>query len=233
MLHHTGDYEVTKWANGPLVYQAVNLINGKKYIGICSKYLSQRISKHFYSAENGRNNMPFCRAIRKYGREMFRFSVLSKHATYSDAAKQERRLINLFKPEYNAAQGGLGNPGWKHTPEALAKMSASQKGKQGYWKGKKLPSHVAALCSQRNLQPHRRARWKEIIKMGHAATRKQVICLDDGIVYNSPAEAGKAYGTSTQSITYVCSGYGKTAGAGKGHNNQGRRFAYVEKEKVA
>ncbi len=32
--------------------------------------------------------------------------------------------------------------GKKHTPESLLKMSKSQKGRPGYWKGRRLPDHV-------------------------------------------------------------------------------------------
>jgi len=37
----------------PIVYQALNLNNGKKYIGMTVVGLSDRRSKHFYYAERG------------------------------------------------------------------------------------------------------------------------------------------------------------------------------------
>lgn len=196
----------------PIVYMATNKLNGEKYIGLTMGYLSQRRAKHFYVALKTNAKYHFSRAIRKYGREAFCFEKIAEFDSYAEAAREEARLIGQLMPEYNEARGGLGNPGWKHSDEARIKMSISSMGQVGYWKGKKLPDHVVKLTSERNLQPHRRERWREIAKQGHAATRKIVVCLNDGEQFESITAAADAYRLSSASISSVCLRKRKMAG---------------------
>ena len=58
-----------------IVYCYTNKINNKKYIGITSRSLEEREQNHLYEAYNKNSltyNVPFKRAIRKYGIESFK-----------------------------------------------------------------------------------------------------------------------------------------------------------------
>jgi group I intron endonuclease len=104
-----------------VVYQATNLINGKRYVGITAQLLSKRKAGHLTAARQGQPYR-FYNAIRRHGEEFFRFTVLKTCETRAEACEIERRLIALWQPKYNTASGGEGNPGITHSPETRQKM---------------------------------------------------------------------------------------------------------------
>lgn len=61
---------------------------------------------------------------------------------YSDAQREEIRLIAELRPEYNITKGGGGALGLKHSPESLEKMRLAKVGVPGNWLGKKRPDIV-------------------------------------------------------------------------------------------
>lgn len=112
-------------------------------------------------------------------------------------ARQRLSALRRGKPAARAA-------GWKHTDEALSKMSESATRRPGYWKGKKLPQNVVELMRHRNSTPEWRARWAEFQKLGPVVIKKRVVCLNDGKVYESIAAAAQKYETEGSSISEVC-----------------------------
>lgn len=94
----------------PIVYQATNLINGKRYVGRSTYPLSQRLSAYKTAAKNGSRGSPIARAILAYGIEMFRFRVLLRHADNEIICDEERRLIAALRPEYNIRPGHAFSP---------------------------------------------------------------------------------------------------------------------------
>lgn len=94
-----------------VVYIAVNMVNGKMYVGSSLKFL-RRISSHFSDASNG-SKFPFHYAIRKYGRDNFVFVPRGYHPTEAEMKAGERATIleeRSQDPElgYNIADGGDG-----------------------------------------------------------------------------------------------------------------------------
>lgn len=90
-----------------LIYRAVNLINGKSYIGITGNPLGVRKSGHKQGAANASlHRSPFRNAIRKYGFDMFRFTVIKTVETKEEAMAEEIRLIATLRPNYNGTKGG-------------------------------------------------------------------------------------------------------------------------------
>lgn len=121
-----------------VVYCIRNLVNGKLYVGMTEKALADRVAKHVGAMRTKKSwGYPVYRAFRRYGVEMFRVSVLCEAPDRVVLAAEEKRLIALLKPHYNCTRGGEGSGGWKHRPETIAKFSASLKGRQGPWRGKK------------------------------------------------------------------------------------------------
>ena len=88
------------------VYIATNLINGKRYIGATRRGLSRRMIEHKYSAVTEGKRGVFYRAIRKYGFDMFRFSIVADGLSNEDVAVMEIDLIARLAPEYNMTFGG-------------------------------------------------------------------------------------------------------------------------------
>lgn len=104
--------------------------SGKYYIG-------QTIRQHVSRAFNG-SELPFHRAIRKYGIDSFEYSILCR-ITCSNAETLSEILDNLEQyyivkynskvpTGYNASDGGEGNLGVILSSETRAKMSKAKKG---------------------------------------------------------------------------------------------------------
>ena len=105
------------------VYCYVNKKNGKCYIGKTNN-LSKRKSKHSYCAFKGKLNLPFYRALRKYGKEGFDFFVLDEFNSEDIIFDLEKFYIENFKSNnkkfgYNITAGGEGSSGTKHNDNQI------------------------------------------------------------------------------------------------------------------
>lgn len=100
-----------------LVYCFTNKVNNKKYIGMTTRTLKERIESHKYEAYNPNSlvyETPFKRAIRKYGIDGFKVEILFDNITREEAVKIEKELIlkhqTYYKYKnsngYNATIGG-------------------------------------------------------------------------------------------------------------------------------
>jgi group I intron endonuclease len=90
-----------------IIYCLTNLINRKRYIGLTKLEVSKRIAQHATAA-----SLIGC-AIRKYGIQSFKISVIDTAATYEVLQEKERFWIAHFKSiaprGYNLTSGGDGN----------------------------------------------------------------------------------------------------------------------------
>ena len=101
------------------VYQILNLINGKIYIGSSVK-LSVRCAIHTKELRRNIHSNPKLQlAWNKYGEENFEFSVL-EYCFPEHTFELEQNYINKLKPEYNIAlEVGTPNTPKAGTPEAM------------------------------------------------------------------------------------------------------------------
>jgi len=117
-----------------IIYTATNLINNKKYVGFTTKSFHIRINGHFNKVKIG-SKYHFHNALRKYGRENFRFDIIYQ-------SKYHDHCLNIMEPHfiseynttirsigYNMTPGGDGNLGFNHSEETKLKISKSKKGK--------------------------------------------------------------------------------------------------------
>lgn len=134
-----------------IVYQAINSVNGKRYIGMTTRGLHCRRRGHVSHSRIKNVTSYFSRAVLKYGIDEFQFSVLEICADQRTALDREREIIAERKPEYNIAAGGCTGPqGWKHSEESRRKLSESHIGKPGPWRGKKRsPESMAKMAATR------------------------------------------------------------------------------------
>lgn len=175
-----------------IVYQATNLINGKRYIGVTKRSLEKRIIGHHSNANKGLQQV-FSRAIRKYGRAAFEWRTLHDYLFIKDAIDAEARFVEKLRPEYNMTAGGLGIPGLSHTDKTKAKL--------------------------RELGLRDRDKWAQRSHLGPKAFSRPVVCLDDGKEYESASAAGRAYGVAKSTIIELCLGKNGRETAG-GHRFQ-------------
>lgn len=111
-----------------IIYKIENKINGKIYVGQTIKALNKRISGHLIS------RYPIGNSLRKYGLQSFDISVIDKAETRSILSEKEKYWILFYACNipngYNLTDGGEGSVGYRHSKEALKKMSESHQGKK-------------------------------------------------------------------------------------------------------
>jgi group I intron endonuclease len=183
-----------------VLYCAVNLVNGKRYIGITQAGLAKRVGRHFKSARFYRKGSIFGAAIRKYKQANIRFSVMAVCPSWDYAKDLEVAAIAKFKPEYNVTLGGDGAPGYKHTEDHKRRVSLWQTGNK-HWLGKR--HSVETIEKMRESARRLRAQGCGGFKNGHKLNPKKfsfyakrqrnkpVTSLVTGETYNSVLEASK------------------------------------------
>lgn len=208
------------------VYIAVNLVNGKKYIGITSCGLTKRKQAHIRRAFKGaeKNNI-LHRAIRKYGSEAFSFSILKGYSNFDEALKEEIRLIGLLEPEYNLTKGGEGHLGYSPSTETRLKISRAHNGNK-YNLGRKTGETTKEKLRLLGLK-NRDTFIKNVGTKGQEASRVPVICLNDARIFNSVIEAAHHYQAPHADISKMCKGVKRF------QTVKGRKFAYYTGQLIA
>lgn len=111
-----------------IIYKITNTINNKIYIGLTSKDVNKRISKHIM------NKTYIGKALKKYGTRFFDVSVIDVSDTFDTIKEKEKYWIKFYgckSPNgYNLTDGGDGRVGFKITDETRQKMSKAHKGKK-------------------------------------------------------------------------------------------------------
>lgn len=144
------------------VYQLVNLINNKTYVG-SSINLSRRIKEYLNPLYITRNlkkgNSAILNAILKYGYKNFGIRILEIIEIKSNLSQSEKKMtilakeqyfINLIKPEYNINLTAGSNLGRIYSEKVKLKMSLAKKGKPGNKKGAILSKESRALFRKKS-----------------------------------------------------------------------------------
>lgn len=195
-----------------IVYAATNKVNGKQYIGATQKGLDARAHRHLWLATKGQRSK-FYTAIRKHGREAFEFKVLRECSDFFDALDHEARLIAELKPEYNLTAGGGGVKGLKFSDEAKSKMRAAKAGRPNHWSNGQMPAHIREKLADarraergRTLTEKQKTAMVQNAKTANEKRRKRILCLNDGMEYDSVTAAANAYGVTHGTILNIGSG---------------------------
>lgn len=117
-----------------LVYRYSNNINGKVYIGLTKNHKKRKVY-HRYLAKKGQ--LPFHRALRKYGEDSFEYTVLQGGLSLIVANELEIEIIKLYnatdsKYGYNVCIGGKGHIGLfgeKHPMFGVKRPDLSERNK--------------------------------------------------------------------------------------------------------
>jgi len=110
------------------VYEILNITNGKRYVGSAVN-LPRRKNDHWRRLRgNHHRNQYLQNAWNKYNEEALEFEVL-EHLEPEILVSFEQWWMNMLQPEYNMCPVAGNSLGYTHTDEALANMSAAQKGK--------------------------------------------------------------------------------------------------------
>lgn len=119
------------------IYQIVNSVNNKKYIGYTSKTPPEkRWDKHIVDRYTpATKDRPLYRALRKYGIENFKFEILycSKDASHTLKTMEnyfiEQQKSYITENGYNLTKGGDSNYGWQPNDKTRELWSLQRKGK--------------------------------------------------------------------------------------------------------
>ena len=174
------------------IYKHTNLINGKSYIG----QTSAQNPKNRWSNGKGysRRNPVFYKAIQKYGWENFKHEILVDNIlTLEEANKLEIELIAKYHTYikdhncwgYNTTPGGSGRA-HSQSEETKQKISNSLKGR---------------VFTEEHLS-----------KISKTLKRKEVICIELDITYESIAEAARQTGISRENIKSAVNNLRSSAG---------------------
>ena len=112
------------------IYQIKNTINGKCYIGSAVD-LKKRWRNHLSALRRrGHYNKHLQRAFDKYGEATFTFSILEQIEDTSQLIIHEQHYLGVLNSEYNILPFAGNSLGFRHTDEALAKMSIANTGER-------------------------------------------------------------------------------------------------------
>jgi len=213
-----------------VIYKIKNTINSKIYIGQTCRDPKIRKREHF--------NLKNCSSrilkedIKSFGVSAFSFEVIESCSSFEDLNKMEEFFIKendcLHPNGYNLI---VGAPGCKVTQETRNKMSESRKGdknpmygKTSPLKGKKLSPRSIEHClnislAKRGKKPtmtkeSKRSKSAKLSKALKGKNKtwlnKPVLCVNNGIIYDSPKYAAMALNLNRNSISRVASGRNKS-----------------------
>jgi group I intron endonuclease len=109
------------------IYQIINTVNGKRYVGSSVKVLSRLNGHRKMLVENTHFNRHLQFAWNKYGEEVFNFKVLL-YCDKENLLFYEQRAISVNGNGYNLSPTAGNNLGAKYSEESNRKKSKSLKG---------------------------------------------------------------------------------------------------------
>jgi group I intron endonuclease len=197
------------------IYCITNKINGKKYIG-----QSINIKERWHSEKQNRgNNKHLTRAMEKYGRENFDFSIIEECPKELLDTKEEEYIkkfnSNNVEFGYNIAPGGKKfNTWWE-------KLSQEQKEELNRQRSLSLKGRKMKLTQKQ------RQEMSERMKKRVKEKRKKVYCLETNKIYESVSDAAKENGILDDILVSRC-----CSGKYKSTNNLHFCFAEDKEAKI-
>lgn len=157
-----------------VVYKITNVVNHKVYIGqTIQKNPNDRFLSHFKAAKAGRKTA-ICHAIRKYGRESFKFEIIYKASNKVDLDIKEAYYIK----QYNSTKIG-----YNMLPCSLT-ISVTEEDRE-----------LITLNLSISMKKYR--------QKTDCTRSKSIKCLTDGLIFRSAREASNYYKLSCSSVGKV------------------------------
>jgi group I intron endonuclease len=210
------------------IYQIVNKINQKKYIGSSIRLLGRK-KRHFSELNcNIHHSQALQRAYNKYGKDNFNFFIL-EYCEDEKLLEREQYYLDNLKPEYNICKIAGNCLGIKQSKESIDKRNISL---QKYWEveGLKRPYSKQNKTKKKELnfqiKEQQNVRNLKIVKDLKSGIRQDVIA--------------KKYNLSPSVITQLKKKNNIVTEISKGNNNgfsklteeQVKEIKYLLKDKV-
>jgi group I intron endonuclease len=120
-----------------IIYQVINLINNKIYIGQTINSLKLRQLRHLYDSTRN-SQLIFHKAIRKYGYDNFQWSILCECENLDILNEMEIHYIKLFDTYHNGYNANTGGKNFKMSDETKMKISKATSGENHPLYGSKM-----------------------------------------------------------------------------------------------
>jgi len=188
-----------------IVYQHINKINQKSYIGITCTEPIKRWGSH---GERYKECPLFWRAIQKYGWENFEHKILESGLTREEACEAERKYIAAFHTTdrqlgYNISTGGsftepsLMEQNW-NDPEYRDFMTQRFR---DTWKDPEKRRRRSEAAKKRWANPE----FKEYaMSQVREKCKKAVRCIETGEVFDMMATAAEKYSIHRGDLSNAC-----------------------------
>ncbi len=111
------------------IYEIVNQVSGRRYIGMTKNSLATRMNQHRSAARRGLKS-PLYNAMRYYGLENFVITELNIFDTKQECTDKEIQLIAEDSNLYNLASGGEGGFVITNLEEWRDKLKVARKGRK-------------------------------------------------------------------------------------------------------
>lgn len=209
-------YRYTLMESVMIIYMATNKINGKMYIGQTIMSLTKRRQAHYDAAKRG-SKTHFHKAIRKYGRDVFEWTILETASSRKRLSDLETKYINEYnsiKKGYNEAEGGFGGSPFHRGNVVYERI----KHKLGKWKNGNPGATKEAIEKRRT--SFTKTKWVRGTSHKNTGKTKTGLCGSknpmfgkrpvlqkieiDGVVYNSLGEAAIKFDLTRRTIKQRC-----------------------------
>ena len=212
------------------IYLTINKVNHKTYVG------QKKLGTKAWNKDNylGSGKHIKC-AIKKYGKENFEKFLIQFCYSKEELDKQEIFWIAEYRKrglaQYNIANGGCGNAGFKHSEETKRRISEIQKGKPKYGlRGKHLSEETRRKLSEAHkghvVSEETRRKISEVSKVNLKGNKNNKGYHHSDETKNKMSEAhkGKCHSEETKA---------KIGAANKGNtNNKGKHWRLVDGKRV-
>lgn len=209
------------------IYQIVNKVNQKRYIG-SSIRLNGRKKRHFSELNcNVHHSQALQRAYNKYGKENFHFFILE----YCEADKlleREQYYLDTLKPEYNICKTAGNCLGKITTNETKQKMKESSK---KYWDkiGRSHKDKIKIIREQNSLiRQQKKDRNLQIIEDLKSGIRQNIIAEKYNLSPSVITQLKKKYNIEVEIFVRR----GQNNNFSKLTEEQVREIKYLLKDKV-
>lgn len=191
-----------------VIYKITNKINGKIYIGQTIHLLEKRFQAHKTKSSGC---LALKNAIGNHGERNFTIEPVIR-CKIEDLDLKEIFCIRIYKSlfpnGYNLKSGGHRS---KYSQVSKDKMSSSMKGRKSWKKGLKKEDNASIMAISKKLTGVKRSEATKlkvslINRFPRPEYRKRLICLTNGVEYESLTAAGKALKINISHISDVCNG---------------------------
>ncbi len=158
-----------------LIYKLTCSINNKNYVGQTIEF-NVRKRTHFTDAFNKKRRYyenKICRAIRKYGKQNWKYEVLCEDILLEHLNEYERYYVSFyssFEYGYNSTSGGDSkfntvHRGKKRSDEVCANISKAKKGRPGPKHTKESKKNISTALKGRKLSEEHLKKLKQNMMM--------------------------------------------------------------------